>query len=428
MLRLLRLSVTLFSGLALAAPGRETTGGGGCCSLLLIIVLTNVYRSGGTGWGLSVGSAVFPGLFGWFIWRDREIGGGARWTALIMASLHVFGLLLGALAVALAPTMLARMNPVATTTDERKAAPIDLSNVPEDPALGLHPPAFITSDPSGAKVTVNGEARGKTPLETPLNAGERNEVKVELDGYFAATQSASPNARERLNFNFTLKTAARLKVTTEPPGARVVVAQKEVLAKTPGTTAPLEAGSSEVLIVLPGHQPHQQTIELATGVTELEVTLQPGVKIAVTSTPDRADLFVDGQWFGVTPIDVYVSPKGKHTLEVKKEPWAPAKKVFTSVPKPTVFAAKLIDTERVAAQQAVTRARARYDKVNAALEKLQTKLDQMLNPTAKLEAQRAQLEKDMEKAAGTLDQAEAALKAIEESRGPAPAPKEDPED
>lgn len=427
MLRLLLLAVTLFSGLALAAPGGQATGGGGCCSLFFIILFTYVYRSGGADWGRSIGTAMFPGLFGWFIWRDRELGGGARWTAVIMASLHVFSFLLGAALVLLAPRMLDKVNPMAATEEERPA-PVDLTNVPEDPALGLHPPATITSDPPGAKVSVNGEPRGKTPLDTPLNAGERNEVKVELDGYFPATQSASPNARERLNFNFTLKSAARLKVTTEPPGARVLVAQKEVLAKTPGITGPVEAGSSEVLLLLPGHQPHLQTMELATGDTELQVTLQPGVKIAVTSTPERAEVFVDGRWLGVTPLDVYVSPKGKHTLEVKKESWAPAKKVFASVQKPTTFAAKLVDTERVAAQQAVVKARARYDKVNAALEKLQTKLEQMLNPTAKLERQRAQMEQEMEKAAGALDQAEAALRAIEESRGPVGAPKEEDDD
>jgi hypothetical protein len=431
MVRLLVLGVTLLSGVALAAPGRQTTGGGGCCSLFFVILFTYIYRSGGTDWLRSIGAAMFPGIFGWFIWRDRDLGGGARWTAVIMASLHAFFFLLGVVVVLAAPAVLKKMNAVATnaTSEETTTStPVDLTNVKEDPSLGLHPPAFITSDPVGAKVSVNGEPRGKTPLETPLGAGERNEVKVELEGYFSEMRAASPNARERLNLNFTLKSAALLKVTTEPPGARVLVAMKEVLAKTPGTTQPVEAGPSEVLVMLAGHQPHVQTMELGLGETELAVTLQPGVKIAVTSTPEQAEVFVDGRMLGITPLDVYVSAKGKHTVEVKKDPWAPAKKVFTSVPKPTVFAAKLVDTERMAAQQAVARARARYDKVNAELEKLQFKIEHLMNPPPKLERQRAKLEADMEKAAGALEQAEGALRAIEDTRGPPPTPKEDPDD
>ena len=411
--------------LLLAYTDVRSGGGGGCCSLFFIILFTYIYRSGGTDWVRSIAASMFPGIFGWFIWRDRELGAGARWTAVIMASLHVFFFLLGITLALAAPTILRKMNPVATITEEKPSPPIDLSNIPEDPSLGLHPPAFITSDPLGAMVTVNGEQRGKTPIDTPLNAGQRNEVKVELAGYFPDSQFPSPNARERINLNFTLKSAARLKVSTEPEGARVLIAQKEVLARTPGLSEPLESGSSEMLVLLAGHQAHFQTLELTPGETELAVKLEPGVKIAVTSIPDQADVFVDGRWLGVTPTDVYVSPKGKHTLEVKKESWAPAKKLYTSVPRPTAFVAKLVDTERVAAQQAVNRARARYDKVNATLEKLQFKIEHLEFPPAKLEKQRTQMEQDMEKAAIALEQAEAALRTVEEARGPAPAPKEE---
>lgn len=424
MFRLLVFGVTLFSSLALAAPGRQATGGGSCCSLIIVALFTYIYRAGGTDWGRSIGTAIFPGIFGWFIWRDRELGGGARWTAAIMASLHVFSILFGIVAVLAAPMLLKKMTTgAAEATGTSK--PVDLTNVPEDPALGLHPPAFITSDPVGAKVSVNGEPRGKTPLETPLNAGERNEVKVELDGYFPATQSMSPNAREKVNLNFTLKTAARLKVSSDPPGARVLIAQKEVLAKTPGFTAPLEAGSNEMLVLLEGHQPHVQKFELGTGDTEVEVALKPGVKIAVSSTPEKCEVFLDGLWVGITPLDVYVEPKAKHTLEVKKEAWATAKKIFPSVLKPTTFAAKLVDTERVTAQKAVDRAQARYDKINKELEKMQYKIEHLMNVPPALEKAREIMERDMEKAAIALEQAEAALKAIEETRGPSPEKKND---
>lgn len=411
------------SGLALAAANRGSSGSA-CCTLIFVGLFLYIYRSGGADWLRCLGAVLFPGVFGWFIWRDRELGTGSRWVALIFASLHAFSLLSGVVIFILVKGgALDRMLlPNLPFTSDAPGKPVDLTNVPEDKSLGLHPASSIITDPPGAKVFVNGQERGKTPLETPLAAGERNEVKVELADFFPATQFRSPNAREHLDVSFTLKAAARLKVSSEPPGARVLAGTKEVLARTPGNTAPLDLGETEILVLLDGYQAHRQTVRLPTGDTALEVSLTPGVKLAVTSTPDQADIFVDGAWLGLTPADVFVAPKGKHAVEVKKDTWAPAKKVFASVTRPVSFAPKLVDTGRVRAQQAVTREQARYDEVNQALEKLQWKIEHMEYPPDSLERQRAALERDMEKAAGALERAEAALKAVEEMRGlPSPA-------
>jgi hypothetical protein len=434
--RLAALALLLLSDLALAAPGRQYSSGGSCCSLFFIILFTAIYRSGGADWGRAIGTAIIPGVFGWFIWRDRELGTGSRWCALVCASLQAFafvaGVVLGLLVSAgVFNSFLGLHGPgkddaakVSSTSD------IDLSKIPEDEALGLHPPATITSDPPGAKVFVNGKERGKTPLETKLTAGERNEVNVELTGYFPASQSRAPNAREHLTFSFTLMAAARLKLDSTPPGARVLVNKKEMLPHTPGFSGPIEPGEAEVLVLLDGYQAHREKVTLPLGDTELQATLEPGVKIAVTSVPDQGEVFLDGAWVGVTPTSVFVAPKGKHTLEVKKETYADARKLFASVSKPVSWEAKLVDTGRVRAQQAVARARANYDKVNHDLEKVQAKLEAMYNPSPKLERQREALDFEMEKAAGALEKAEAALKAIEEERNggrpPAPPPEPDP--
>ncbi len=422
MLRFAVLASTMFSSLALAAATDVQTraGGSSCCSLVISGLFIFIYRAGGTDWLRSIGAALFPMLFGWFIWRDRELGTGARWTSLIFASLQLF-VFLAALVLALAaPALLRNMNPVAVA----EPTPIDVSNLPEDPSLGLHPVATISSDPAGAKVFINGEEKGKTPLQAPLNAGERNKVKVELAGYFTDEQVGSPNAREQLLMHFTLKSAATVSVTSEPPGARVMAARQEVLSRTPGTTPPLEVGDTELLVLLPGHQAVRQQHVLAAGDSKLHFVLEPGVKIAVTSEPAQADLFLNGQWLGLTPADVYVAPKGKQTLEVKKEGWAIAKKVFASVSKPTVFKVKLVDTERVAAVGAVSRARSRYDKIDAELEKVQARLAKSTNPLPALEQKRLALDREMVKAATALEQADAKLRAVDELRGRPPPPRE----
>ena len=424
MSRLPFLAVTLYSGLALAAGQYQRTSGGGCCSLILFGLFVYVYSSGGAGWLLSIGTAAFPGIFGWFIWRNRDVTLGVRITALVMASLHAFFFVLGIGLVLFASSgafgRMMQKAGVEKPPAEGTTTPVDLTNVPEDPALGLHPSSTITTDPPGAQVFVDGKERGRTPLDTPLAAGARNEVKVELADYFPALQYRSPNAREHLDVSFTLKPAASLKVTSTPPGAHVLAAMKEVLPRTPGKTGLIDTGETEILVLLDGYQAHRETVTLPQGETVLDVTLEPGVKLSVSSTPDKSDIFVDGAWLGVTPAEVFVAPRGKHTVEVKKETWAPAKKVFPSVAKPAVFVAKLVDTDRVRAQQAVAKARSRYDKVNQTLEKLQWKIEHMANPPESLERQRVTLDRDMEKAAGVLERAEAELKSIEEMRGVTP--------
>ncbi len=41
----------------------------------------------------------------------------------------------------------------------------------------------ISSNPSGARVTINGNQLGSTPLFTDLKRGDNHIVKIELDGY-----------------------------------------------------------------------------------------------------------------------------------------------------------------------------------------------------------------------------------------------------
>lgn len=487
--RLLAVGVLLSSGLAFAAQ-RESAGGG-CCSLILIGLFVYIYRSGGTDWLRSLGAAAFPGLFGWFIWRDRSLGTGARWVALVTAVLHVFFVLLGIVAAVVLTGAVARMNPdplspgekvvlyrdglvrrcaashpkvvceciaeKANARDERdrKELAFNLQKgsldewlratrkaceaanpvaepaqapVKEDDTLGLHPKSRITSDPTGATVFVNGEERGKTPLDTALTAGQNNEVKVVLSGYFTEFANRQPNAKEHFDLRFTLKAAAQLDVKSTPPGAKVWVGLKPVLARTPGLSESLDPGESDVVVSLDGYQAHSQTMTLVTGLNPLEVTLEPGVKVSVSSTPSEGEVFVDGKLVGVTPLDVFVAPKGKHTVEVKKESWAPAKKVFASLTKPTVFEARLSDTGLVLAQRALATARVKYERAEAALVKHQQKMERAYGAQLKkLEKGLPPLERAMESASAALEKADAEVKRIEEERGVVPAPKKDDE-
>ncbi|MFO0594945.1 MAG: PEGA domain-containing protein [Myxococcaceae bacterium] len=470
----------VLADVALAANG---AGGGGCCSLVWVVLFTAAYRGGGVDWPLALGTAFLPGIFGWFIWRNRDYSTGARVLALVMAILHALFFVLGLIAAAFAGQMLkAKIAEVAgisafdtraqfigrcaeqsptrvcsciadaaqdrtesdrlTLASGKEAGPLaawleaqrqECATKTGLPAVGgvdvgVFPTSKVDSEPPGARVFVNGEERGKTPLETKLAAGKNNEVRVELDGYFPDSQFRMPNANEHLTLTFPLKPAAIVKVTSTPPGARVLVGMKEVLAKTPGRTAPLEKGETELLVVLDGYQPHVEKVDLPLGESSLEVQLTQGIVLTVTSAPEAgAEVWVDGQLVGLTPASIAVASKSKPTVEVKKEGWGGAVKKFGPMTKPQTFAVTLVDVERKAANAALARARARYDKANAALEKQQKKMEFMNNPPAKLVKELEKLEKVMEGAAAELEKAELALKQIDEER-PLPVAPKKPDD
>lgn len=307
-----------------------------------------------------------------------------------------------------------------------KEAPPKVAPANNGDRLGLHPLSTITTEPPGATVFVNGEKRGVSPLDTPLNATERNVVRVELPDYFPDSAERTPNANEHFNLSFTLKRGATVKVTSEPSGARVLVGGKEVLAKTPGTTRLLDADVTDVVVTLDGYQAASERKLLSAGENELNFTLLKGTKVTVKSTPAAA-VTVDGLAVGTTPLDVWLEPKKKHELRFSAENHTTLTKTLKNVPRPTTLDVKLVDGERLALQKRVAQAQARYDSINAKLEKLQAKIEATRGDTSSLEAKRAPLERDMEKAATELEKADAALKALDEERGTPPPTESDDE-
>lgn len=485
--RALLMTAIALTGTVASAAVDRSSGGPGCCTLIFWGLLIYIYRSGGADWVRSIGAAIVPAIGGWFIWRDRELGPGARWVALISAVLQLVGMLLGIIAVLVLGGMVKQFLPHTYSIGERaelyrdgfvrrcraaqsvevctcvadRATPRDEQDrkqlafglqkgalqkwleenlaqcgsanpqahatMVEDDSLGLHPVSTVTSDPAGAKVFVNGKEKGVTPLDVKLTAGQRNEVKVELAGYFTETAEREPNAKEHFDLRFMLKAAARLDVKSTPPGAKVFVELKEALASTPGLTGPLDPGEVHVVVALPGYQAQAQTVNLDKGDVPVEVTLEPGVKLAVTSVPAEAEVSVDGAVLGRTPLDVYLPPKGKHTVEVSKETWSSVKRVFTN-PKPGAFEARLTDVGLIAAQREVARARVAYDKANDALEKIQAKLERARSiQVPALEKQRKPLDDAMSRAAERLEKAESSLRQAMDERGikEPPSKKED---
>ena len=199
--------------------------------------------------------------------------------------------------------------------DERDSQTVELS-LQALPGL-----LSIDSEPPGASVTVDGKALGKTPLrDLPLEEGEHR-LLLEEARHLPLEQSllvTGRNVRQQLQLQLA-PAWAQVTVDSLPPGARILV-DGEAAGQTPATLEVLQ-GEHQLTLQLPSYADWQQTLNIKAGVNQDlgRVSLQsaPGV-LELSSDPGGANVTLDGDFQGQTPLTLQVSPGRAHRLEVFK--------------------------------------------------------------------------------------------------------------
>ena len=193
----------------------------------------------------------------------------------------------------------------------------------------------ITSEPSGAEVTVNGIVKGVTPLRVAEVPRGRATVKFRLDGFAEEIRELAINAGDIQTLPIVLKgLPGTLQLTSVPDGARFYV-NDEAKGKGPLSLTGLNPGTYVVRAELEGFGTMTKTIMLGNGQSASEEFQMSNVmgRIEVRSSPVGAQVFLDGKLCGVTtskdPDAVYsdIFPienvlEGEHTLVLKKDGYA----------------------------------------------------------------------------------------------------------
>ena len=175
--------------------------------------------------------------------------------------------------------------------------------------------------PEGARVLVDGEMLGTTPLDAlPVAAGE-HELKVLAERYLAHRDTIEVTGMEvAQTFAVDLQPAwANVAISSVPVGATIYV-DGEAVGQTPALLEILQ-GEHQVELQLPRYRSWQQTLSVSAGVHQnLEpVTLQPADGIlALSSRPAGANVTVDGEFQGQTPLNLSLEPDGEHRIAVFK--------------------------------------------------------------------------------------------------------------
>jgi sugar lactone lactonase YvrE len=178
----------------------------------------------------------------------------------------------------------------------------------------------VTTVPAGASVYLQGRQIGRTPLELPDVPVGRHDLRIERDKYKPAAIQALIEGDETNSIDLTLETKpGYLDVRSVPSGAKVYLGDRYV-GDTPVGRVELQPGDYTVRVVKPKFAdvslPARIESDEATSLS-LNLPPLPGY-LSVISSPEGAEVRLDGEVLGVTPLIGMELKAGSYKLSLAK--------------------------------------------------------------------------------------------------------------
>lgn len=203
--------------------------------------------------------------------------------------------------------------PLAVSREARQRVEITLQALPGRLSLDTRPAA--------ATLFIDGEVAGETPLEDLAVAAGEHELRIEAPRHRPLTRTLSVTGRNvQQRLSLALQPAwAEVSIATAPAGATLFV-DGEARGETPATFEILE-GERRLALRRPGYAALQRTLRLeaGAGVDLGTLTLTPATGVlTLTSVPGGANVSVDGEFAGQTPLDLELSPDKDHRISLSR--------------------------------------------------------------------------------------------------------------
>jgi hypothetical protein len=205
---------------------------------------------------------------------------------------------------------------------------VTTGSAPWSAGAPISAPVTITSDPVGAPGSLDGATRGVTPLTTDVPAGMHT-LQVGT-GPTARTQPLDVRGGVAAAVHIVLPTGLAesprpttggLQVTTEPPGAEVVIDGK-TRGAAPLTADGLSPGAHEVVVSRAGVTV-RRSVNVEPGNTASLIISMSGGGIAsgwlTIASPVPAQIFENGTLVGSTDTPRILLPVGSHDFDVVNE-------------------------------------------------------------------------------------------------------------
>ncbi|MDD4137986.1 MAG: PEGA domain-containing protein, partial [Methanoregula sp.] len=190
---------------------------------------------------------------------------------------------------------------------------------------------FVTSNPTGAQVYVDGNYQGKAPLTVTLYPGSHS-FRLSLSGYSDYSANVYVNANTNQNLNAVMTPAIYGTVAiTSLPGASVFMdsnSQGSIPASGTLTIYNVANGNRLFKVTATGYNEWMNTVYIQpTVVNPINAALTPvGVNptpvpatggIQIVSTPSGAEFYVDNLFKGYTPATLTGISSGQHQILLK---------------------------------------------------------------------------------------------------------------
>jgi hypothetical protein len=194
-----------------------------------------------------------------------------------------------------------------------------LRNIQLKPKFGR---LVITSEPSGAALSLDGKAIGSTPVDVDTVLSGSHLLRLALEHYHDLDDLVLIKDGEVFTQHYNLPgNFGLLTVLSDPPEAMVTMEGVQHLeAVTPFENMKVPPGSYQVKVEKDGYEPQTATIMLALGTEErLEPKLvrMTGI-LKVSSRPQGATILLNGENFGKTPAILKEVPTGAYEIRIDK--------------------------------------------------------------------------------------------------------------
>jgi hypothetical protein len=173
----------------------------------------------------------------------------------------------------------------------------------------------VTSDPSGAQVNVDGEARGRTPLT--LNSVSPGEHTVTIsNGSSTVTRRVTVTASQAASIFASVGTSGTAAgwLSVQTPIQLEIYEDGRLLGTTAAERLMLPAGRHQLDLVSSALDFRERVaIQITPGGTTTTAVATPNGTLSVNALP-WADVWIDGKPFGATPLGNISLPIGSHEV------------------------------------------------------------------------------------------------------------------
>lgn len=187
----------------------------------------------------------------------------------------------------------------------------------------------VTSNPTNAKVFVDGVEVGVAPYQNNQIKTGTHTVRCELPGYLAGQQTVTVISAQEAKVDLLLNkdTSGVATITSSPSGAKVTLGNGDLVGTTPIYQKQVPIGTQVFRFEKTGYTTAYQTKSIASGQeTKIDVamaalpttttTTPATASIDVSTMPNGASIYIDGVYKGTSRLTTIV-PVGTHTVRAE---------------------------------------------------------------------------------------------------------------